>query len=191
MDDLGCRVNGWINSLIKIAVWKEVLKWQWQNHSSEENTILWKQYWRNVILKKKKQFILLIFHWICFALKIKYSRPKFDSSRLRAKLYDRKDDFNFPMVNFHFHFYTAIFQQRLHTLMRYSWACGSYYEFLSEFPIAQSQYLMFCRSLFVVLSFLSIFLLAILLSVLLRCKASVYTFGTSTFLLSFHKRQSA
>jgi hypothetical protein len=37
--------------------------------------------------------------------------------RLRTKLYDKRDDFNFPIVNFHLH--VAKFQQHLHTGMEY------------------------------------------------------------------------
>ena len=50
--------------------------------------------------------------------------------RLRTKLYDKRDDFNFPIVNFHL--YVATFQQHLHMdqSIRYSKACGSYQDFL-------------------------------------------------------------
>ena len=34
--------------------------------------------------------------------------------RLTTKLYDKRDDFNFPIVNFPFHLYVATFQQHLH-----------------------------------------------------------------------------
>jgi len=35
--------------------------------------------------------------------------------RLRTKLYDKRDDFNFPIVNFHS--YVATFQQHLHNMV--------------------------------------------------------------------------
>ena len=59
------------------------------------------------------------------------------AGRLRTKLYDKRDDFNFPIVNFHL--YVAIFQQYLHMayiyisqLIRYSRACDSYQDFLDR-----------------------------------------------------------
>ena len=54
---------------------------------------------------------------------------------LGTKLYDKRDDFNFP--SWTFHAYVAAFQQHLHMeyisqLIRYSRACGSYQEFLDR-----------------------------------------------------------
>jgi hypothetical protein len=56
--------------------------------------------------------------------------------RLRTKLYDKRDDFNFPIVNFPFigsnipaaPAYGVYISQ----LMRYSRACGSYQDFLDR-----------------------------------------------------------
>ena len=53
----------------------------------------------------------------------------------RTKLYNKKDDFNFLIVNLHS--YVATFQQHLHMkyislLIRYSRACGSYHDFLDR-----------------------------------------------------------
>jgi hypothetical protein len=43
--------------------------------------------------------------------------PQIDNEgRLRTKLSDKRDDFNFPIVNFpHIHLYVVTFQQPLHT----------------------------------------------------------------------------
>jgi hypothetical protein len=54
-------------------------------------------------------------------------------SRLRTNLYDKSDDFNFPMKMFHL--YEATFQKHLHMeyisqMIRYSRAYGSYQDFL-------------------------------------------------------------
>jgi len=56
--------------------------------------------------------------------------------RLRTRLYDKRDVFNFPLWTFHS--YVAIFQQHLHLehisllVIRYSRACGSYQDSLDR-----------------------------------------------------------
>ena len=66
-----------------------------------------------------------------------YIHLEFDSEgRLRTKLYDKRDDFNFPIVNFPFicsnipapPAYGVYISQRI----RYSKACGSYQDFLDR-----------------------------------------------------------
>jgi hypothetical protein len=56
--------------------------------------------------------------------------------RLRAKLYDKKDDFNFPIVNFPFicSYIPAApaYGVYLSQMIRYSRACGSYQDFLDR-----------------------------------------------------------
>ena len=59
--------------------------------------------------------------------------------RIRTKLYDKWDDFNFPIVNFPFfvHVYVATLQQHMQMeyisqLIRYSFACGSHHDFLDR-----------------------------------------------------------
>ena len=53
---------------------------------------------------------------------------------LRTKLYDKRDDFNFPIVNFPFIFsnISAVpaYGVYISQLVRYSRACGSYQDFL-------------------------------------------------------------
>ena len=57
--------------------------------------------------------------------------------RLRTKLYDKRDYFNFPIMNFSFK-YVATFTQHLHMehyfsqLIRYYRACGFYQDFLDR-----------------------------------------------------------
>ena len=56
--------------------------------------------------------------------------------RLRTKLYDRRDDFNFPIVNFPFicsNIPTApTYGVYISQLIRYFRACGSYQDFLNR-----------------------------------------------------------
>jgi hypothetical protein len=56
--------------------------------------------------------------------------------RLRTKLYDKRDDFNFPIVNFPFicnNISTApAYGVYIYQLIRYSRACGSYQDFLGR-----------------------------------------------------------
>jgi hypothetical protein len=56
--------------------------------------------------------------------------------RLRTKLYDRRDDFNFPIVNFPFICSnipaTPAYGVYISLLIRYSRACGSYQDFLDR-----------------------------------------------------------
>ena len=70
---------------------------------------------------------------ICF---IPWHTPRnWKWGRLRTKLYDKRDDLNFPILNL---LYVATFQQHLHMeyymsqLIRYSRACGSYQDFLDR-----------------------------------------------------------
>jgi hypothetical protein len=60
---------------------------------------------------------------------------KVDSEgRLRMKLYDERDDFNFPSVNFPFMRSTipAAPADGVYISLRYSRACGSYQDFLDR-----------------------------------------------------------
>ena len=54
--------------------------------------------------------------------------------RLRTKLYDKRDDFNFPIVNFPFICSNLpaapAYEVYISQLIRYSRACGSYQDFL-------------------------------------------------------------
>ena len=56
--------------------------------------------------------------------------------RLRTKLYDKRDDFNFPIVNFPFISSNipaaSAYGVYLSLLIRYSKACGSYQDFLDR-----------------------------------------------------------
>jgi hypothetical protein len=56
--------------------------------------------------------------------------------RLRTKLYDKRNDFNFPIVNFHFICINIpaapAYGVYLSQLIRYSRACGSYQDFLDR-----------------------------------------------------------
>ena len=56
--------------------------------------------------------------------------------RLRTKLYDKRDDFNFPIVNFPFICSNIpaapAYGVYLSQLLRYSRACGSYQDFLDR-----------------------------------------------------------
>jgi hypothetical protein len=53
---------------------------------------------------------------------------------LRTKLYDKRDDFNFPIVNFPFSNIPAApaYGVYICQLIRYSRACGSYHDFLDR-----------------------------------------------------------
>jgi len=52
------------------------------------------------------------------------------------KLYDKRDDFNFPILNFPFIYYNIpaalIYGVYISQLIRYSRACGSYQNFLDK-----------------------------------------------------------
>ena len=56
--------------------------------------------------------------------------------RLRTKLYDKRDDFKFPIVNFPFIYSTIpaapAYGVYIFHLIRYSRACGSYQDFLDR-----------------------------------------------------------
>ena len=56
--------------------------------------------------------------------------------RLRAKLYDKRDDFNFPIVNFPFMCSNIpaapVFVVYISQLIWYSRACGSYHDFFDR-----------------------------------------------------------
>ena len=56
--------------------------------------------------------------------------------RLRTKLYDKKDDFNFPIVTFHFICINIpaapAYGVYISQLIQYSRACGSYQDFLDR-----------------------------------------------------------
>ena len=54
--------------------------------------------------------------------------------RLRTKLYDKRDDFNFPIVNFPYisSSITAAYGEYIYQLIPYARACGSYYDFLDR-----------------------------------------------------------
>ena len=81
--------------------------------------------------KKLTRSFNFTFRYIDDVLSLNNSRfGDFVEGRLRTKLYDKRDDFNFPIVNFHL--YVATFQQHLHMdqSIRYSRACGSYQDFL-------------------------------------------------------------
>jgi hypothetical protein len=56
--------------------------------------------------------------------------------RLRTKLYDKRDDFNFPIVNFPFIYSTIpaapAYGVYISQLIRYSRVCGSYHDFLDR-----------------------------------------------------------
>jgi hypothetical protein len=56
--------------------------------------------------------------------------------RLRTKLYDKSDDFNFPIVNFPFTCSNIpaapVYGVYISQLIRYSRACGSYQDFLDR-----------------------------------------------------------
>ena len=63
-------------------------------------------------------------------------RLEIDSEgRLRTKLNDKRDDFNFPIVNFPFICSkipaTPAYGVHISQLIRYSRACGSYHDFLN------------------------------------------------------------
>ena len=57
-----------------------------------------------------------------------------NEGRIRTKLYDKKDDFNFPIVNFPFICSNIpaapAYRVYISQLIRYSRACGSYQDFL-------------------------------------------------------------
>jgi hypothetical protein len=65
---------------------------------------------------------------------VTYTSKLIDSEgRLRTKLYDKRDDFNSPIVNFPF-MYSNIpaapaYGVNISQLIRYSRACGSYHDF--------------------------------------------------------------
>ena len=50
--------------------------------------------------------------------------------RVRTKLYDKRDDFNFPTVNFYSYVATAAYEVYISQLIRY--VCGSYQDFLDR-----------------------------------------------------------
>jgi hypothetical protein len=55
--------------------------------------------------------------------------------RLRTKLYDKRDDFNFPIVNFPFicsNISAPAYGVYIYQMIRYSRACGSYLDFLDR-----------------------------------------------------------
>ena len=55
--------------------------------------------------------------------------------RLRTKLYDKRDDFNFPIVNFPFicsNISAPAHGEYIYQMIRYSRACGSYLDFLDR-----------------------------------------------------------
>ena len=64
-----------------------------------------------------------------------YLHLEIDSEgRLRTKLYDKRDDFNFPIVNFPFicSNIPAAYGVYISQMIRYSRACGSYQDFLDR-----------------------------------------------------------
>jgi hypothetical protein len=61
---------------------------------------------------------------------------EFSEGRLRTKLYDKRDDFNFPIVNFPFICSNIpaapAYEVYISQMIRYSRACGSYQDFLGR-----------------------------------------------------------
>ena len=52
--------------------------------------------------------------------------------RLRTKLYDKRDNFYFPIVNFPLYVATPTYGVYISQLIRYSRACGSYQNFIDR-----------------------------------------------------------
>ena len=98
--------------------------------------------------------------------------------RLRTKFYDKRDDFNFPIVNFPFICSNIpaapAYGVYISQMIRFSRACGFYQDFLVLYVLS------------IVVCPLVLFLLAIVLSVLLRYTVSDYPFGIFKLFLYHH-----
>jgi len=90
------------------------------------------------------QIYVIKMEYCCWILYCKFAECKYESAyleidsedRLRTKLYDKRDDFNFPIVNLPFICSNIpavpAYGVYISQLIRYSRACGSYQDFLDR-----------------------------------------------------------
>jgi hypothetical protein len=83
-----------------------------------------------------KQNIFVVFLLKRYSITVNQIMVATSEGRLRTNLYDKRDDFNFPIVNFPFicSYIPAApaYGVYLSQMIRYSRACGSYQDFLDR-----------------------------------------------------------